>query len=205
MSYKKFALLVAFLFTLGYWYFNHGWEIRNYPAVQGTTIVAFGDSLVEGIGATQGNGFVSIVSRKLQVPIVNAGVKGNTTVHGLERLERDVLSKDPKVVLVLLGGNDFIRRIPKEETFRNLQTIVNRIHEKGAIVVLLGIRGGVLKDSYRADFDEFAKRNKVAYVPNVLGGLLGDKDVMADAVHPNDAGYAVIAERVAPVLEDVLK
>lgn len=205
MSYKKFLLLVFILFGAAFWYFNHGWDIKNYPAQSGTTIIAFGDSLVEGIGATEGNDFVSRVGRELNVPIVNVGVQGNTTAHGLARLERDVLSKDPKIVMVLLGGNDFIRRIPKDETFRNLQEIVDRIHAKGAIVVLLGVRGGVLKDIYRADYDEFAKKNKVAYVPNVLSGLLGDMEFMADTVHPNDKGYEVIAKRVAPVLESVLK
>lgn len=197
-------VLVGILFVLGIWYVNNDWVITNYPS-NGSTVIAFGDSLIEGVGATKGNDLVSILSRMINTPIINAGVSGNTTDHGVMRLENDVLSKDPKVVIVLLGGNDYLRRIPKETTFNNLEKIVDDIHQEGAVVVLLGIRGGLLKDTYERDFKEFAKRKGVAYVPNVLDDVLGNNELMFDAIHPNDNGYSHIARRVAPVLIEVLR
>ena len=178
-------------------------KITNYPS-RGTNIIAFGDSLVQGVGAAEGADFVSLLSKEIGEPIVNAGISGNTTVDGLARLEKDVLSKNPKIVILLLGGNDYLRKIDKKITFNNLQKMVDEIHKTGAIVLLLGVRGGLLRDTYRGDFDDFAKRNHVAYVPNVLDNILGDAELMADQIHPNASGYKIIAAKVASVLRKLL-
>jgi len=201
---KSVVFVIGVLVVAAVLFFNQDYEIKNYPP-RGTNVIAFGDSLIEGVGATKNNDLISQVSRLTGVPIINAGVGGNTTAQGLARLETDVLSKDPKVVIVLLGGNDFLRKVDKAETFANLQQIVDRIHEKGAAVLLLGVRGGILRDTYEKDFKEFAERNRVAYVSNVLDDVLGNRELMADQIHPNDRGYAVIAQRVAPVLKKLLQ
>ena len=80
-------------------------------------IVAFGDSLVEGIGASSANDWVSLLSHRYAVPIMNQGKKEDTTRSAQARLEHDVLQHDPLLVILLLGGNDIILRIPKKETF----------------------------------------------------------------------------------------
>jgi acyl-CoA thioesterase I len=170
---------------------------------EGTTIVAFGDSLISGVGSSKGNDFVSVLSRKINHPIINLGKSGNTTAQGLARID-EVITHDPKIVLVLLGGNDFLRKVPIEETFSNLSQIVTRIQESGAAVILLGVRGGLFTDTYEKHFREFAETHQTAYVSNVLGGLLGKEEFMADTIHPNDKGYEIIAERVRPVIEEIL-
>jgi len=177
--------------------------IKNYPP-DGTTIVAFGDSLVEGVGATDGNDFVSVLSREIGEPIINLGISGNTTEQGLARID-DVLSQDPKIVILLLGGNDYLRRIPQTTTRQNLATMIERIQAEGAVVVLLGVRGGILRDNFDAMYEELADTYDTAYVSDVLDGLFGNNAYMADGIHPNDAGYALIAERVANELEPLLK
>jgi acyl-CoA thioesterase-1 len=179
-------------------------DVANYPS-SGTTVIAFGDSLVQGVGSTPGNDFVSKASSRTGIPIINSGVSGNTTAQALARLDADVLSKDPKIVLVLLGGNDYLKRVPKEETFANLRTIVSRIQAKGAVVIILGVRAGLITDNYEDGYAEVADEYHAAYVPNVLEGLITDNRYMSDAIHPNDNGYAKIAERVAPVLERLYK
>jgi len=183
-------------------FFNTPTEITNYSA-DGTTIVAFGDSLIEGVGATAGNDLVSVLSSRLGEPIVNLGVAGDTTADALLRLDQ-VLDQDPKVVIVLLGGNDYLQQISQEETFANLDQIVGTIHGSGAMVMLLGVRGGLLRDGYKSEFESLAQSRGTAYVPNVLDGLFGNPALMSDTVHPNDAGYKVIADRVLPVLEPLL-
>jgi lysophospholipase L1-like esterase len=168
--------------------------VKNAPLGEGT-IVAFGDSLVEGVGSAQGGGFVSMLEKKLGRSIINLGVPGNTTADGLARLQsvRDI---KPRAVIVLLGGNDTLRRVPKEETFTNLERIVRTLQSDGAMVILLGVRGGVLNDPYKAEFEALAKRTQALYIENVLAGLLGRGEYMFDAIHPNDAGYSIIADRV---------
>ncbi len=170
-------------------------NIKNYPP-KNSTIVAFGDSLVLGVGSTESNDFVSLLSKKTGRPIVNLGVSGNTTAQGLERID-EVISKDPGTVIVVLGGNDYLRKLPQEETFNNLRKIITTLQSKGIMVVLLGVRGGLLVDKFNSDFKSLAKETGVVFVPNVLDGLIGDSRYMtSDGIHPNDLGYQKIAEKV---------
>ncbi len=166
-------------------------------------IVAFGDSLVYGTGSA-GGGFVKVIEEKIGRQIINLGVPGDTTAEGLKRLEA-VIELKPSVVILLLGGNDYLRRVPQNETFANLGSIIECLQGDGAAVLLIGIRGGVLRDNFASRYEELAEKFKVAYVHDVLDDTLGVPKYMDDRVHPNDAGYRVIAERVYPVLVEMIK
>lgn len=168
------------------------------------TIVAFGDSLVEGYGANKGNDFVSILGNKLGINIINKGRSGDTTESALNRIN-EVLDYNPGIVIILLGGNDYLRKVPKETTFENLGKIVGLLKENDSRVILLGVRGGLLKDNYEESFKNFAKSNDLVYVENVLDGLLNNQEVMSDQIHPNDKGYKIIADKVLPALKLFLK
>lgn len=181
-------ILVYFLFS------GSSNAIKNNPS-SGANIVAFGDSLVVGVGSTEGNDFVSVLSSKIGEPIINLGKNGDTTEMALARLD-EVLENDPKIVLLLLGGNDYLRQVPKEETFLNLGIIIEAIQKQGAMVVLLGVRAGVFRDNNEKEFEFLSKKYSTAYVPNVLNGLIGNSNLMYDSIHPNDAGYRIIADSV---------
>lgn len=170
----------------------------------GTTVVAFGDSLVAGRGAQSGRDFVSVLSKRLGVPIINAGHSGDTTRAALARLDSDVLSRDPRIAIVLLGGNDYLRRVPIEETFANLTTIVDEIRSRGAAVVLVGVSVGMLSDPYAERYESLARQTTAALVPDILGGIIGHGDLMSDAIHPNEQGYGIMADRLEPVLRELL-
>ncbi len=174
--------------------------ITNYPP-KNEKIVAFGDSLVFGTGATKGGDFVSLVGRRLQRPVVNLGVPGDTTADGLVRAD-DVIAEDPGVVLLLLGGNDYLRRIEKETTEANLAKLMRMFQDRGAVVVLLGVRGGILIDGRDDMYRALAEEYGAVYVEDVLDGIFGDATLMYDGIHPNDAGYAIIAERLVAVFEE---
>lgn len=165
-------------------------------------IIAFGDSLVQGVGASEGKDFVSGLSKKSGVEIVNAGVSGNTTADGLVRLQKDVLEKKPDAVILLLGGNDALRQIPTKQTFTNLEQIINQIKSSGSKVLLLGVRGGVafLGKDYAPEFEKLAKKTNVILVPDVLDGIFGHKELMSDSIHPNNSGYEKITNKVWPYL-----
>lgn len=166
-------------------------------------IVAFGDSLVQGTGSS-GGGFVRLLEERLGRPITNLGVPGDTTADGLARLD-EVLALRPSVVILLLGGNDFLRRVPEEVTFGHLATIIERLQADGAAVLLVGVRGGLVRDPVAARYEALAGQYGTAYVHDVLDDTLGVPGYMADAVHPNDAGYGVIADRIFPVLARMLE
>src|SRR5688500_11781318 len=79
-------------------------------------IVAFGDSLVVGVGAAPGNDFVSLLSARIDEPIINLGRSGDTTEKALARIS-EVINEKPALVIVLLGGNDYLRKVPIDQTF----------------------------------------------------------------------------------------
>ena len=170
----------------------------------GDQVIAFGDSLVQGVGATPGRDLVSVLSRRLNTPIVNAGRSGDTTGAALARLDRAVLSRRPRVVLVLVGGNDLLRRVPRQEMLENLEAIVTRIRARGAAVVLATVEINLFAAADGRAYEELAERTSAALVPDVLGGIWGRTDLMSDGIHPNDRGYGAMADRIEPVLRDLI-
>lgn len=173
--------------------------VTNYPS-SGTDIIAFGDSLIYGSGASSADKtFVALLSARIGMPIVNLGVPGDTTAMGLARIN-EFDAYHPKVVLLLLGGNDHLKQVPIETTFTNLAELIRQIQARGAVVLLLGVKGSLIGDQFAPRFETLAEQYRTAYVPNVLDGLFGDPKYMADEVHPNDAGNAIIASRIYPVL-----
>lgn len=178
------------------------WEIVNIPP-KNDTIVAFGNSLVSGVGATKENDFVSLLGKKTGREIVNLGVPNDTTADGLRRID-EVLTRDPGVVIVLLGGNDALRKVPREGTRRNLAEIIVTLEENGSVVLLLGVRGGLLGDPFDEMYRELAEFYGTAYVPDVLEDILLKGELTEDQIHPNDEGYAIVAERVYKALRPLL-
>src|SRR5690606_16894189 len=89
----------------------------------GSNIIAFGDSLTAGYEMPEGAAYPAQLSQRIGRPIINAGVSGDTTADGLRRLERDVLERDPRIVLLCLGGNDILRNRPTDEIIGNLEDI----------------------------------------------------------------------------------
>jgi acyl-CoA thioesterase I len=175
----------------------------NFPPDRGTTWIAYGDSLTSGEGASDGHSYPALLSQRIGVDILNRGIPGNTTEGGLNGID-DVTRLNPKVVLLCLGGNDGLQAVPAQQMFGNLRLIIDRLHQAGAFVVLIGVRSASLLDKNEAGFKALAKDMKLLYVPNILSGLIGDPSLMADQVHPNDQGYAVIAARLESALQPVM-
>lgn len=175
----------------------------NYPPTARGPWVAFGDSLTRGYGAEPGRDYPTVLGQRLGVKILNHGRDGDTTAAALARLE-EVVRLQPRVVLLCLGGNDSLQRLPPEQTFANLGRIIDRLHREGTFVVLLGVRSASVRDHYALSFRRLARTKRVVLVANILDGVLGHPERMADFIHPNEQGYAVIAERVATALQPCL-
>lgn len=173
---------------------------------QGTTIVCFGDSLTAGYGAGKDEDYPSVLRAKVDLPVINAGVGGNTTADALVRLEQDVLTHNPKIVIITLGANDFMRKLPAEEVVRNMGTIIDRIQEKGAMVVWARVKAGLFGDAYGEDLKKLAREKRIILIPDILKGILFDPRYKYDQIHPNGEGYRIMAERiyerVRPLLTD---
>jgi len=178
-----------------WWFLRSSPNYANFPPTASGPWVAFGDSLTEGLGATEGNNYPAVLGRKLGVTIRNFGKSGETTSDGLNRLE-DVASLDPRVVLLCFGGNDSLNQEPRKQTFANLASMIDRFHQTGSFVVLIGIRSASLRDFNEEHFAKLARDKRVLYVPDLLQGLAFKPVYMSDAIHPNDAGYEKFAARL---------
>ena len=173
---------------------------------KGENIICFGNSITKGEGSTAGNDYPALLSRKLDLPVINAGVNADTTREALARIERDVLEKNPRLVIVEFASNDFLRGISKQETFGNLESIVSMIQQKGAMVVLAEVRVEYFQDDYVKAFQRLAGKRQALLIPNILGGILFNPELKSsDQIHPNDKGYDAIAERIYKAIKPLLE
>ncbi len=178
-------------------------EIRNLSS-PGKNIICFGDSLTFGYGAVPGEDYPNALGKLINLPVINAGVDGDTTFSALERLD-DVLTKDPRLVIVEFCGNDFIKKIPRADTIKNLSIIIDRIQEKGVMVALVDISAGMFFQEYRADFKKLAAEKKAIFIPVVLFKIITNPAMKSDFFHPNARGYKIIASRVYKVISKYIK
>lgn len=193
------ALMILLVLFFGFLYYlkNKPPSLLNYPT-DNTTIVAFGDSLVEGVGSSDNGGFVTKLEFLLEQEVINLGVAGDTTLDGLIRLE-EVIDQEPGLVIISLGGNDFLQRKPVGDVMQNMNKIISRLQNEGSMVMLLAVPG------YRGMHRDLSEQHDAGYISNILSGLIGRDRYMSDAIHPNDAGYDKIAERIAPEVRKLYK
>jgi acyl-CoA thioesterase I len=178
-------------------------EVRNLES-SGTSIVAFGDSLTSGYGAQRGQDYPSRLAGRINASVINSGIAGDTTDSALARIDQDVLAHDPRIVIVGLGGNDFLRRAPIASTEKNLRTIVRTIQEQGAMVVLLGFEFPSIGPNYGDMYARIADEEQCLLIPDVIDGILTDNSLKSDDIHPNARGYDLMAERVSGPLQKLI-
>ena len=163
-------------------------------------IVFFGNSITAGQGAGADEDFPSLIGKALNVPIVNAGVSGSTTRDALLRINKDVLSKNPSIVVIELGGNDLLEHVDIEVSRRNFDLILSKIKPTGAKIVILGVKFFLFSKKYEIDLRDLAKKYDATYVPDILEGVIGDQSLKFDDLHPNARGYQKIAEKLTPII-----
>jgi lysophospholipase L1-like esterase len=132
--------------------------------------------------------------------VINAGVPGNTTADGLARLPDALAEHRPRLVLLCLGGNDMLRRLPETETENNLRLLVRTVRAAGADVVLIGVPEPKLFGGAPAFYARLADELNVPLERDAFAEVLKDNRLKADPIHANAAGYRVVAERLADFL-----
>jgi len=179
----------------------NGWRLVNVPPRSGT-IVCFGDSLVAGIGADSPDAaYPAQLGKMLGRQVRALGFPGFTAEQGWKKLGQ---IPDPKaaVVVVTLGGNDILQRVPPATTCEYLEKIFKELQQTGAAVVFTEI-GGVFSGDRSRRYRALCRKRGVAIVPGVLKGILSSPGLKADQIHPNAEGYRLMAERVAHVLRSL--
>ena len=178
-------------------------------------VTILGDSITAGYGLPASQAFPAQLQRalaRLGAParVVGSGVSGDTTADGLARLGFSV-QPGTRLCIVALGGNDLLQGLDPRVTRRNLQQIIARLKGRRIPVLLAGVAApAVIGPSYARDFDaafaSVARAERVAFYPDLLAGVYGHPAlIQGDGLHPNAAGAAVIAQRVAPLAARVLR
>jgi len=187
------------------------------PAGPERLVLAFGDSLYAGYGLDRGQSLPDAIQARLRAAgvnatVVNAGVSGDTSAAGRQRLAftLDNQARKPDLVLLGLGGNDVLRQISPAETRANMTAMLDELKRRDIPVMLTGMKAPPnLGANYVARFDsiwpDLARTYHGTLYPFILDGVIGDPALMqGDRVHPSAAGVAKIADRVAPLVKERL-
>lgn len=184
-----------------------GKEAPRFEALPpGTAVMAFGDSVTWGTGANHGEDYPSQLAALTGWSVINAGIPGDMAQTAKQRIAADLGSHQPRLVLIELGGNDFLRRRPHAEVAEDLRTLIQAVRAAGATPVLIAVpaasplaaAAGSLTD---ADlFRQLAEQEKVPLIESIFSQVLSDPALRTDPIHPNAEGYRRLAEGVATAL-----
>lgn len=170
---------------------------------RGRTIVCLGDSITSGVGASPGPAYPELLARQLGTEVINHGVAGDTAKQGFARVE-EALADDPWLVVVELGGNDILNRIPPERTEAALRQILERLLAARVAVLLVELDvpfAGRQAEIYGRLGEDYG----VPVLEDTLGDILTDASLKADPIHPNAQGHEVLAEALAEEIEPLLE
>lgn len=179
-------------------------------------IVALGDSLTAGFGLTETESMPYLLQQRLQsdgfdYEVVNAGVSGDTSLGGLERVDWVLEQENVKVLILELGGNDLLRRMPVESMKRNLSQIIDKAKARGVQVLFCGMLappgvGSEYQREFQMAFPDLAAEHGVPFLPFLLEGVALKKELnQADGIHPNAEGSKIMTENVYKALRPIVE
>ena len=229
-SMEHFQTVALVFLALGIIGCDSGTSSPGTDPVENKTIVCFGDSLTEGYGASKpgavdkSKSYPAFLQEKVKAVVINSGKSGDTTSDGLARLEKDVLSKNPDIVIILLGANNFLNRESASSTKNDLKTIIDKVKNENRKIYLVSFVGdstweeAYLKiipdilapsvkniiDEYKNIYLQLSSENKdIELIQNIWTGI--DYTKMSDPIHPNADGYKIIADNIFNAINPYLR
>lgn len=171
------------------------------PLSPSATILAFGDSLTAGNGAPEEGSYPAQLARLLDRNVINAGVSGEESGEGRERLASLLDQYRPQLLILCHGGNDLLRRRPVSQLEGNLKAMIAMAQERGIDVLMLGVPAPGIFLSSEEVYERVADDTGIAFIPDLIPDVLSHPDMKSDTVHPNQAGYGEIAAEIFSELE----
>ena len=179
-------------------------------------IIAFGDSLTAGFGLTERESYPYLLQERLKADgydyeVVNAGVSGDTSLGGLERVDWVLEQEDVQIVILELGANDLLRGVPVAKMKANLDQIIRKAKSRNIEVLLCGMlapptMGADYQRAYSAAFPDLADEHDVRYLPFLLDNVALKRELnQADGIHPNAEGTKIMMENIYRELKPMLK
>ena len=163
-------------------------------------ILAFGDSLTEGTGAREAFSYPQQLQQLTGLTVINAGVAGEVSRAGLERLPSELAKHSPDIVILCHGGNDLLRKLDKTALRKNLNDMIKLTQEKGIRIVLIGVPKPALLLGPDPLYSDLVDQHELVANLDIISKVLSRQEWKSDAVHPNAAGYQQIAEAIHTTL-----
>jgi acyl-CoA thioesterase-1 len=160
-------------------------------------VLAFGDSLTFGTGASENESYPAQLEKLIGRRVARAGVPGEVTAQALARLPSALDEHAPRLLLLCIGGNDFLRRVGNAQAEANVREMVRLARSRGVEVLLIGTPEPGISVTPPAFYAGIAKQFALPYEESVIGDVLRDASLKSDPIHPNALGYGVIAGRIA--------
>ncbi len=168
---------------------------------ENAVILAFGDSLTYGSGASNGNDYPRVLSELIGREVINEGLPGETTQSGAQRLPALLDEYHPDLLILIHGGNDMLRKISAHETIDHLNSMIAEARQRNIGVIMMGVPKPAL---FLLDSAEFyrtiTEQHAIPADLNTLPELLGSTEFKSDPIHLNPAGYRKLAEKIRDLL-----
>ena len=169
--------------------------------VPDAVVLAFGDSLTFGTGASEGQSYPAVLEGLIGRKVHGAGVPGEVSAAGLARLPSALDYYQPQLLILCSGGNDFLRKLGKQQAAANIRAMVRVARDRGVAVMLIAVPEPGLFASPPDFYQDIAKELGIPYEGDALAKILRDNELKSDLIHPNAKGYALLAQAVAGVLK----
>lgn len=185
-------------------------ESEKLPAIPaGSTVVILGDSLSYGTGANEGQDYPTLLAKSTGWHMVNAGIPGDTSAQGLARLPALLEEHQPKLLIIELGGNDFLKKQPITQTETNLRAIIHAAKSQSIPTLLIAIPDyqpvkaafGGLSD--HPLYAALAEEVQIPLAADIFSPVLSKNSLKADYVHPNAAGYQAVEQALRESLVEM--
>ena len=170
------------------------------PLSESSTILAFGDSLTYGTGASKDESYPSILNKLTKIKVVNGGVPGEVSSNGKTRLAKVLQKHQPDLVILCHGGNDLIQKLDRTQVIANLKNMIAMIRSGNSEVILLSVPRPGLMLKPAAFYDEIAEEMNVPIISGTLSDILSNSALKSDAAHPNAKGYFQMAKTIGDFL-----
>jgi acyl-CoA thioesterase-1 len=168
---------------------------------ENTVILAFGDSLTYGTGADENQSYPAVLSQLSGHTVINAGIPGEVSAQGRERLPALLDRYHPQLLLLCHGGNDLLRRINSTITRSNLEAMIQTARQRSIPVLLIGVpKPGLLFLDTADIYNEIAEKYNLVHEDGILPEVESDHALKSDQIHPNAEGYQRIATAIYQIL-----
>ena len=200
---RNIIIIILIIVGINYYKSSRDVDMSSLSLPLDTKVLAFGDSLTLGYGVSKEQSYPSLLAEYLHVTVVNEGVSGEFSEQGLAHLPALLEQYQPDILVLCHGGNDILRKKDLEKTKENLTHMVKLAQSKGVYVLLVGVPVFDILNFNVPDFYyDVAKENDILMEDESLKSIVQSDNLKSDQVHPNAAGYELMAKKIAQLLSD---